>query len=306
MPGLDTVVFIAAAIIIFGALSVLLRCYRKVDQGTALVRNGYGGSQVSFAGKLVFPIIHRLEFMDISVKRIEIYRHGPEGLVCKDNIRADIKVAFFVKVNKEPQDVLRVAELLGCERASDKAALVQLFDAKFSEALKTVGKQFDFVDLYTSRETFKDEILKIIGKDLNGYRLDDAAIDYLEQTPKDKLNIDNILDAEGIKKITDLTAREAILANGIERNMEKTIRKQDVEAREAILELDRQQADAEERQVKEIATITARQRAEARKVEEEERLKAESARISTEEQLQVAEENKLRQIVVAQKNKRTH
>ena len=38
--------------------------------------------------------------MDISVKRIEIYRHGTEGLICKDNIRADIKVAFFVRVNK--------------------------------------------------------------------------------------------------------------------------------------------------------------------------------------------------------------
>ena len=38
--------------------------------------------------------------MDISVKRIEIDRHGEEGLICKDNIRADIKVAFFVRVNK--------------------------------------------------------------------------------------------------------------------------------------------------------------------------------------------------------------
>ena len=72
---------------------------------------------------------------------------------------------------------------LALKRCSELDTLRELFDAKFSEALKTVGKQFDFVDLYDQRDKFKDEILKVIGTDLNGYRLDDAAIDYLEQTP---------------------------------------------------------------------------------------------------------------------------
>ena len=57
------------------------------------------------------------------------------------------------------------------------------------------------------------------------------------------MNPKNILDAEGIKKITDLTAREAIQANDIEREKEKAITKQDVEAREAILALERQQVE---------------------------------------------------------------
>ena len=43
--------------------------------------------------------------------------------------------------------------------------------------------------------------------------------------------------AFGIKKITDLTAAQNIKANLIKRDEEKVIRKQDVEAREAILEL---------------------------------------------------------------------
>jgi uncharacterized membrane protein YqiK len=48
--------------------------------------------------------------MDISLKTIEIDRRGQEGLICKDNIWADIKVAFFVRVNKSPEDVIRVAQ----------------------------------------------------------------------------------------------------------------------------------------------------------------------------------------------------
>jgi uncharacterized membrane protein YqiK len=285
------------------AIAVIIRWYHKVPQGTALVRNGMNGTQVSFSGMVVVPVIHRVEMMDISVKRIEIYRHGAEGLICQDNIRADIKVVFFVRVNKTQQDVMQVAQLLGCARGSDEAALVELFDAKFSEALKTVGKQFDFVDLYNSRERFKEEILKIIGTDLNGYVLDDAAIDYLEQTPVNRLNQDNILDAEGIKKITDLTAKQQVLANHIRRDKEKTITKQDVEAREAILELQKQQAEAEEKQAREIAEIRSRQRAEAEIVAQNERRRAETARISAEEEILVAEENKQRQIIVALKSK---
>ena len=84
---------------------------------------------------------------------------------------------------------------------------------------------------------------------------------------------------------------------------EKVITKQDVEAKEAILELQRQQAEAEEKQAREIAEVKSRQRAEAEIVSQQERLRSEQARISTEEEVQIAEENKARQVLVAQKNK---
>lgn len=297
------VVVVSVFLILVGAILAILKCYRKVEQGQAIIRNGMGGTKVSFGGMVVLPIIHRYELMDISVKRIEIDRNGEEGLICKDNIRADIKVAFFIRVNKEVSHVERVAQFLGCQRASQESALVALYEPKFSEALKSVGKQFDFVELYEAREQFREQIIKIIGTDLNGYLLDDAAIDYLEQTPLEALNPNNVLDAEGIKKITDLTAREQVRANFIRRDKEKTITKQDVEAREAILELEKQQAAAEEKQTREISEIRSRQRAEAEIVAQQERKRSETARISTEEEVQVAEENKNRSIIVASKAK---
>jgi uncharacterized membrane protein YqiK len=298
--GMGLIVLVLA---FFATLALIVKCYRKVAQGQAIIKNGMGGTKVSFSGMVVVPVIHRYELMDISVKRIEIDRHGEDGLICKDNIRADIKVAFFVRVNKTAKDVESVAQFLGCERASDERALNAVFEPKFSEALKSVGKQFDFVELYTSRETFREEILKIIGRDLNGYLLDDAAIDYLEQTPLEMLNPNNVLDSEGIKKITDLTAKEQVQANFIRRDKEKTITKQDVEAREAILELEKQQAKAEEKQTREISEIRSRERAEAEIVSQQERQRSETARISAEEEIQVAEENKNRTVIVAAKNK---
>jgi len=232
-----TVAIAVIVIVATGFFALLLKCYKKVSQGQALIRNGVGGTKVSFSGKFVIPIMHRVEYMDVSVKRIEIDRRAVQGLVCKDNLRADIVVAFFVRVNNTVEDVIKVAQSLGCERASDRQALVELFDAKFSEALKTVGKQFDFVELYTDRVRFREQILDVIGTDLSGYVLEDAAIDYLEQTDKKLLNPDNILDAEGIKKITVLTAEQYELANDREREKDKTITQQNVEADEAILEL---------------------------------------------------------------------
>lgn len=278
--------------------------YKKIPQGQALVRTGFQGTHVAFdKGLYVVPVFHRLEIMDISVKKIDIERVQKNGLICKDNIRADIKVAFFVRVNKSKDDIINVAQSIGCTRASDHVTLRELFDAKFSEALKTVGKKFNFIDLYEARREFRDEIINIIGTDLNGYVLDDCAIDDLEQTDISFLKADNILDSEGIKKITELTAIQNMKSNLIKREEEKVIRKQDVEAREAILELDRQLAEKEESQKREIANIKSREEAEIAKVSEEERLKSESARIATEEKLQIAEENKQRTVIVAEKNK---
>lgn len=297
------IMLVFGILLFFGIIVMILKFYKKASQGQALVRTGMGGTKVSFSGIMVVPVIHKLEIMDISLKNIEISRNGADGLICADNMRADIKVAFFVRVNKSIEDVIKVAQSVGCARAASKQAVTDLFEAKFSEALKTVGKQIDFVDLYNEREKFKLAIIDIIGTDLNGFVLDDAAIDYLEQTNINALSPNNILDSEGIKKITQLTANQNILSNQIKRDEEKVITQQDVETREAILEMERQLAEKEEKQAREIANIKSRETAEIQKVSHEERLKAEKARIATDEEVQVAEENKNRQIIVAEKNK---
>ncbi|MCB9202522.1 MAG: flotillin family protein [Flavobacteriales bacterium] len=291
------------AIVALGLIFWILSMYKKTTQGIVIVRTGYGGTKVFFNAGIVIPIIHRMELMDISVKKLEIEREAKDGLICKDNMRADIQVAFFIRVNKSAGDIINVAQTIGCSRASDIETLRQLFEAKFSEALKTVGKKFEFIELYEARSEFRNEILNIIGTDLNGYVLDDCAIDYLEQTSLQYLNKDNILDSEGIKKITELTAEQNVKANFVRREEEKTIKKQNVEAREAILELEKQLVEKEESQRREVENIKSKENATILKVQEEERLKYETVRIATEEQLAIAEENKLRQVVIASKNK---
>ena len=296
------VLAIVVGLAILGAM-LYSALYRKVPQGKALVVSTTNKVLVTFTGRLVMPVIHKAEIMDTSVKTIEIDRRATEGLICRDNIRADIKVLFFVRVNKAEEDVIKVAQSIGVDRASSQDTLEELFVAKFSEALKTVGKRLDFIDLYTERRRFRDEIIEVIGTDLNGYVLEDAAIDYLEQTPLSNLDPDNILDAQGIRKITELTALEHVATNIAAREEEKQITAKDVETREAVLELMRQQADAEARQAREIATVQAREEAETAKISAEERLRAERARLATDQEIGVTEENLAREVEVAAKNR---
>ncbi|MEU4143293.1 flotillin family protein [Streptomyces parvulus] len=302
---MNAVIIGVGALVVLCLLAVLLvsRLFRKVEQGKALIVSKMRKVDVTFTGQVVLPVLHRAEMMDISVKAIEITRTGKEGLICRDNIRADIRISFFVKVNKTAEDVVRVAQAVGTARASDRNTLQELFHAKFSEALKTVGKQLDFTDLYTKREELRYRIIEVIGVDLSGYHLEDAAIDYLEQTPLTQLDPANVLDAQGIRKITELTAVEHVRTNEAQRTEEKEITRQNVDAREAILELERRRVDAETRQKREIETVRAREEAETARVVEEERLRAQGAFLHTEEQLGVQRENQAREVAVAAKNR---
>ncbi|MGX1536285.1 flotillin family protein, partial [Streptomyces diastaticus] len=294
---------VVVLLILIALLLTVTRLFRKVEQGKALIVSKVRSVDVTFTGQVVLPVLHKAETLDISVKTLEISRTGREGLICRDNIRADIRIQFFLRVNKTVEDIIRVAQSIGTARASDAGALQEFFNAKFSEALKTVGKQLDFTDLYTQREEFRDRIIAVIGTDLNGYSLEDAAIDYVEQTPLAQLDAQNILDAQGIRKITELTAAEHVRTNEFQRHEEKEITRQDVDAREAILELERRRSDAEIKQRREIETLRAREEAEIARVTEEERLRAQTAFLHTEENLGVQRENQAREIAVAQKNR---
>lgn len=306
LAGLSPLILIPAIVlvILLGLVFIYKLLYVKVAQGTALIVNDMSSTpKVHFTGALVYPIIHKKELMNVSLITLDVDRRGRDGLICKDNMRADITVAFYLRVNETPEDVLRVAKSIGADRASDIEAVDKLFSAKFSEALKTVGKQIDFIQLFENRLQFRDKILDVIGNDLNGYVLEDVAIDYIEQTPKSALDPHNILDAEGIRKITELTAAQNIRTNMYERDEELAIKKKNVETIEAMLELARQQADAEARQEREIATIRAREEAETKKVQEEERKKYEQTGIQVTQDLAVQTENQQREIEVAAQNR---
>jgi uncharacterized membrane protein YqiK len=291
-------------VFVLGFIVLYARYYRQVEQGKALIVNTAGKEPiVAFTGMLVYPVVNRAETMDLSVKTIDIDRRGKEGLICNDNIRADINVTFFVRVNKTEQDVLKVAQAIGCMRASDPKTLEELFSAKFAEALKTVGKHFNFEQLYTKRDDFKDKIIEVIGKDLNGFILDDAAIDYLEQTPLEALDRDNIMDADGIRKITEITVAHNVKTNELRQRERMEMGSENLKADEAIFNFEQRRSEAEAKKNKEISIAQSREQNEAARVASDEAKKTHLVHHKNEEEAMVAEQAKHRGVAVAAKNR---
>ncbi len=111
-------------VVLLGLAGLFKAFYYKVEQGTALIVNDMSATpKVHFTGALVYPIIYKKELMKISLITLEVDRRGKDGLICLDNMRADIAVAFYLRVNETPTDVLKVAKSIGAARASDKEAV---------------------------------------------------------------------------------------------------------------------------------------------------------------------------------------
>lgn len=282
------VVLVVSALI--GALLSLF-CIRKIQPGRAGVKTGWGGIRIAFDWMVRLPIVQGIHIVDISVKKLEITRKGKDGLVCRDNIRADITVAFYIRVEATPDSVRKVAQMLTPERLSDVNQLRELFEAKFSEALKTAGKQMEFHELFTERTKFRDQIQNTIGKDLDGFLLQDVAIDYLEQTPLDQHDPNNVLDAEGIKKITEITQRERVLANEFSQRTQVQIEKENADADIAKREQRRRNEEDTARQTRAVTEVKANEEAETAKVVEGRRLDVENKRLETDEAIRLRRED---------------
>lgn len=264
---------------------------RKVQPGRAGLRVGLGGLKVSFDWIFRIPLVQAYHVMDISVKKLEIHRKGKDGLVCRDNIRADITVAFYIRVDATEESVRKVAQMLTPERVSDLDQLRELFEAKFSEALKTAGKQMEFHELFTERIKFRDEIQVTIGKDLDGFLLQDVAIDYLEQTPLDQHDPSNVLDAEGIKKITQITQKERVIANEHTQRAQVQVEKENADADIAKREQRRRNEEDTAKQNRAVTEIKANEEAEARKVIEARRMEVEAKRLEADESIKLRTED---------------
>jgi uncharacterized membrane protein YqiK len=204
---------IQVALVASGALVVacailgisLARRMRRPAPGTALVVHGSRGRpHVFFDGStIVFPL-QRATVLDITRKQIEVRRYGKEGIHCRDGIRVDVGATFSVRVNNTREDVLDVLRTVG-ERAGDLETLRELFEAKFSEGMKIAFGRVEFEDIVTRRMEVRDQILEVIGKHHDGFVVEDLSLDYLELTPIATLDRNNIIDARGMKKLSDMT-----------------------------------------------------------------------------------------------------
>jgi len=308
-PAVTTIALVVGGIILLlVVLSMISRFLVKAEAGQALVKTGFGAPRprISLGSAFVLPLLHRVDHLDLTVKTVRIARRKHESLSCADGIRAEVEVDFYIKINPIEDDIRHVASTIGCDRASNTEILRELFEAKFADALKTAGAKLKFDQLYQNRREFRDEILKALGQEgdqdvvLNGYKLDDVAIQFLEQLPLEAHNEDNVLDARGRKEIAQRTSDEVEEANKRLRQKEVTIAEQNREARVRQLHIDQDIAEKEAAQQREIQEAQAREKATAEQTMAEQERLAEQARIEKERQVRILQEQKEQAVLNAE------
>jgi uncharacterized membrane protein YqiK len=311
---MGTIIAIVGILVVFLAvLGFVASCYKRVNgSGEALVITRFGSSEknASLSGAFVWPKINFFERIDLTRKPILVIREGVrgktgeeyEGLPCKDDIRADIRVAFYIGVNPEEKDILLLAENLTCAGASDIEVLKKHLTPKFSEALKTAIKQFDFKTLYESRKEFRNQVKELLENDMEGFKLYDVVIDKIEQTPLEALDPNNILDVNGINKITRITAEKNIDTAQVRENERTETKKRNVDGETARLQLDRTMAEESERTKREIKQIQITEAANVSVKEEEAKLTVQNIKIQTDQAIAINEQNKDREVEVARIN----
>ena len=295
-------VVFGAIVFLFGTtITVITKLYRKTTANEAFVRTGMGKAKVVLdGGSLVVPIIHRTVAVSLETMRLNVVRRGEEALITGDNLRVDIAAEFYIKVQPEMNDILNAARSLG-ERSVSEGSIRELVMEKLISALRTVAATRTLVELHTKRDEFASAVQQIVTADLqeNGLTLESVTISALDQTPVNFLKDDNIFDAQGKRRITEITQVQLVQRNEIERDAERDIRGKDVSTRKQILDLDKDREVAEATQARDVANVQAERKRETQEFAIQQNQEVELADVRKELAVQNAGISRDRDLAVA-------
>lgn len=295
-----------ATLILFSGLAfVFTRLYHKTKASEAFVRTGQGGAKViQDGGAVIVPFIHELVRVSLQTVRIDVKREAVDSLITHDKLRADIRAEFFVRVNAQADSILQASRSIG-DVADFTVAVRALIEDKLVSALRSAAATKTLEDLNSERASFLAEVVKLVAHDLenNGLVLETVTISHLDQTDPKFLKANNIFDAQGSKKIAEITQHSMTERNKMERDGEEARKQQDVANKQRILALDQQEKAAIATQQAEVAQLqaTATRDSETKKIEMAR--ETELAAIQKQQAIEVAQKERERALALVEEQK---
>ncbi|MCE5198328.1 hypothetical protein LLG39_05075, partial [bacterium] len=304
---------VGAALLAFTfVIALVTQLYQKASPEEAMVRTGFGGSKVIIdGGCLVFPIFHKLTRVSLKVIKLTCVREGADALITKDYLRADVHSEFYMRVGATPEQVLNAARSFGEQSGHEEAIDVKVGE-KLISALRSVGAKHDLAELHSDRESFASSVQEQVAKEIepNGLTLETVTISRLDQTDPSHLNDNNVFDAQGKRKITEITTAALVARNDLERSAEQATTVKNVSTRKSVLTLQQDQAFAEADQQMQVNKVQAEKQREADvyRIEQERQtqqaqVQAEQAvrqtEIAKEQMIQTTEVEKVKTVEVA-------
>ena len=282
-------------------ITVWTALYKKTSADQAFVMTGQGGSRVVLdGGALVIPIFHRITEVNLRTMKLGVNPHGPNALITHDNLRSDILAQFYIRVQADREHILNAARSLG-DNSVNAENVESLVSEKLVSALRAIASQMDLFEINTKRDEFAERVKEHVKSDLeaNGLLLESVTISELDQTDPSELSDNNVFDAQGKRKITEITAAAMVERNNLERAAEQARKNQDVTTRQYILNLERNQAEAEANQGTEIAKIRASKDQESQQAVIAQQRAVETSQIEKQQAVETAEIGRQQAVEVA-------
>jgi uncharacterized membrane protein YqiK len=304
MPWMSKIILTvigAIVLMVSGILTIIAKLYQRTSANEAFVRTGMGGRKVVLdGGAIVVPVVHRIVAVSLETMKLEVERAGEDALITQDNLRCDIRGEFYIKVQAVSDDILNASRSLG-ERSINAAAVRDLIFEKLVSALRSVAATRELAQLHTERDDFANAVSQLVREDLksNGLTLESVTISRLDQTDTERLNDRNVFDAQGLRKIAEITNAARVERNMYVKDAERNITDKDVDTRKQVLNLEKDQAEAEAVQGAEVAKIRAEQTRDAETYTIEQRRLVETTEIDKDRQVQEAGVSRDLQVNVA-------
>jgi uncharacterized membrane protein YqiK len=294
-------------LIVAAVVSVYLRLYTKTSASEAFYRTGMGMPQVIIdGGGLVIPLLHEKTRVLLETMKLEVARQGADALICKDFLRVDVAAEFYIRVNKSEEGVKAAATTLGSDATNPVAIKERLFE-KLVSAIRTVAATMELNELHQNREEFASRVIEAVTKDIepNGFILETVTISQLDQTDVKNLKAENVFDAQGLRKATEITQAQMVIKNKIEKQASIQITEENVSTRKRILAQDQDREFAEADQKTEVANRQAEREREIAEFEIAQQQQVETRRVKKEEGIQAAEIQRQARLVAEEQKRET-
>ncbi|SFN40420.1 flotillin family protein [Dokdonella immobilis] len=283
---------------LFALGMVFARLYRRSSKEIAFVRTGLGGEKVvRDGGVLVLPVLHETIPVNMNTLKLEVLRAREAALITRDRMRVDVQAEFYVRVKPDAQAISTAAQTLG-RRTMDPAALKELVEGKFVDALRAVAAGMSMEELHENRSDFAQKVQVAVSEDLhkNGLELESVSLTGLDQTAADFFNPQNAFDAQGLTKLTQEIELRRKERNDIERDTKIQVELKNLQTERQSLEIARDQEYARLSQDQEIKVRAAEAASMIAQQEADRHREAEQAKISSDRAIAESEIDKRRSI----------
>ena len=248
---------------------IFVRIFKKTTKEEAFIRTGLGGAKVILdGGAIVLPMIHDRTVINLNTLKLIVTRRNEQSLITSDKLKVDVIVEFFVRVKRDKESISRAASTLGSKTLRPED-LKSLIEGKLVDSLRSVASQTTMESLHVERKEFVQQVSNTVAEDLdaNGLELESVSLTSLDQTNINFFNENNAFDAQGLRKIAEITEAKRKERIDIEEDTKVQVELKRLEAQKKILDIKEEEAFAMASQESNIRIERSQQTKEAKEQE---------------------------------------